>query len=304
MFDIQQLSNTPLYHKRFKAGDVIFTDGEASDGNMYVLLRGKAGVYKNHSLPAEILIAELDPGAFFGEMALFLDMQRTSTVAAIEDVLLYRFDRESTLAFINSQPETSFKFMQALCSKILVSNATSATVSHEKQEAKTLANKDPLTGAHNRRYFMDASKYLVATATIRAEQFFMAIFDLDFFKKINDIHGHQAGDHVLVEFAALMHSLVRSDDIFARYGGEEFILLATCNNKYDAAIFIDRLRKAVMNMIITFEGKTIPVTTSIGVVELGVDGDIENSIALADVALYHAKANGRNRIEFYEKGMN
>lgn len=305
MFNINTLLEETQQHELFKKDDVIFADGEASNGKMYVLLSGTVGVYKNYGKSGQICIATLDPGAFFGEMALFLDMERAATIVADEDVILYMFDKSATLDFINSHPETTFAFIQALCNKIKVSNSTSAAVSDENFEAKTLASKDPLTGMYNRRYFMETAAYLTNTAEIRDEKFYIAIFDLDYFKKVNDTYGHQAGDHVLKEFSALLSDTLRSDDIFARYGGEEFILFASCNNAFDAMIFIDRLRAMVKDMKITFEGTSIPVTTSIGVshVDLENEVDVESAIALSDMALYEAKKRGRNQTVFYEKGM-
>lgn len=303
MFDVSILSTHQENHETFEHNQVIFADGEPSNGKMYVLLEGVAAVYKNYEKPGEICIAELEPGAFFGEMALFLDMGRTATIVAKGNVVLYRFDRESTLAFINSHPITTFSFMQALCSKINASNTISANVSDESHEVKTMANKDPLTGVRNRRYFMDTASYMIESSQIREENLFIAIFDLDLFKKVNDTYGHQAGDHVLVAFSALINDLVRSDDIFARYGGEEFVLLATCNNKKDAAFFIDRLRQKTSELAIDFEGARIPISTSIGVAAITPQQDVQEAIAQADIALYNAKNNGRNRTVFYERGM-
>ena len=303
MFDIAVLSKQTENIENFHEGDVIFHDGEESNGNMYVVLEGSVGVYKNYEEPGEICIVDLPVGEFFGEMALFLGMGRTATIVAKNDVKLYRFDRKSTLDFINCEPETTFAFMQALCTKISTANTTSATVSNEKHTIKTLANKDPLTGTNNRRYFMEAAAYQIETAAIRDEKIFIAIFDLDYFKKVNDTYGHQAGDFVLQSFATMVTDSVRSDDIFARYGGEEFILLAECNNLGDAEFFIDRLRQHTCDLEILFEDSHIPVSTSIGVVEVTPGLDVEAAIALADIALYQAKKRGRNRTIFYEEGM-
>jgi two-component system cell cycle response regulator len=115
---------------------------------------------------------------------------------------------------------------------------------------------------------------------------------------VNDTHGHDAGDFVLKEFANLIRSnFLRPKDVFARYGGEEFVVLLGNTNAHAAAEVAEKIRAAVQSHAFQYEGKRIPVTTSLGIAELR--SDVESALTLlkqADKALYAAKTGGRNRV--------
>jgi len=126
----------------------------------------------------------------------------------------------------------------------------------------------------------------------------LLFFDLDHFKKINDGYGHDAGDYVLKEFTALVRDAhLRPKDIFARYGGEEFVVILGGTGAKAAADIAERIRCAIETHAFIYEGKRLPVTTSLGVAELRAD--IESAQTLlraADKALYQAKQTGRNKV--------
>lgn len=157
-----------------------------------------------------------------------------------------------------------------------------------------MASHDELTGAYNRRFFLDALRREVARAERESRSLCLAILDLDYFKLINDRHGHLAGDQVLRAFAECVKTQVREFDTFARYGGEEFALLVVDANLEQASILVDRIRQRVASL--ATGATTEPVTVSIGVAQFR-DGDTAHSlIGRADVALYAAKDSGRNRV--------
>ncbi len=124
--------------------------------------------------------------------------------------------------------------------------------------------------------------------------------DLDLFKKVNDTFGHDAGDTVLKSFAKILMANTRQSDICARLGGEEFLLMITHANKEDAKIVVERIRKQFESKKFTFENSTTTVTASFGIA--GFCGskppDLNALVSRADTALYAAKRNGRNRVEF------
>ena len=122
------------------------------------------------------------------------------------------------------------------------------------------------------------------------------MFDIDHFKKINDTHGHLAGDAVLAAVARVMTETIRAEDVLARYGGEEFAVICREIDLEGARILGERLRVAVEEERFEHDGKVIPVTVSIGAaVESKVD-DAQAFIAAADAAMYDAKRSGRNRV--------
>jgi diguanylate cyclase (GGDEF)-like protein len=160
------------------------------------------------------------------------------------------------------------------------------------------ALRDGLTKAFNKRYFAERleSEYLYA---VRHDAPMSLMFlDIDHFKRINDVHGHPAGDHVLVELAKLAHGSLRNEDIFARYGGEEFAVISRGTDLDDAKQAAERLRSAVEEHTFSYEGKTIPVTISVGVARAPCPGVASPAdfIALADETMYAAKRSGRNRV--------
>jgi diguanylate cyclase (GGDEF)-like protein len=169
------------------------------------------------------------------------------------------------------------------------------------KKLKQAANHDILTGIFNRRYFMEISAILVEKTRRKVDsESFIIICDLDFFKRVNDTYGHLAGDKVLKETAAKVKNTIRPYDIFARYGGEEFILLFTDIDKERAVQTAERIRAEICKEPVMFKNEAITVSASFGVAYASPVNDLLTAIEYADAALYKAKADGRNRVVFYE----
>jgi diguanylate cyclase (GGDEF)-like protein len=173
------------------------------------------------------------------------------------------------------------------------------------QISKENANRDALTGAHNRRFLDEyVGKYeAVAVRDGRMVGFIMA--DMDHFKHINDSFGHMAGDAVLKDLSALISHQIRKADLVVRYGGEEFlVLLHEVRTGYTAEV-AEKIRHSVETHVFELpDGRTARKTISLGVSEFPADADMfHKAIKCADMALYRAKAAGRNRVEKYEPHM-
>jgi diguanylate cyclase (GGDEF)-like protein len=165
--------------------------------------------------------------------------------------------------------------------------------------AQAQAITDPLTSCLNRRALEDRVRSEVAYKTRARRPFAVLIVDLDHFKKINDSHGHTAGDTVLVHTARVLRTMVRPSDVIARYGGEEFCVLLRDTDAASAAIVAGRVCDALREQNVVVETALIRVTASIGVAAADGD-DTESWEALfrrADEALYRAKGAGRDRVE-------
>jgi diguanylate cyclase (GGDEF)-like protein len=164
---------------------------------------------------------------------------------------------------------------------------------------------DPLTELHNRRYLDRRLNEELSRASRYHQPLSCLFIDADHFKRINDNHGHQAGDSVLKELANRIRSQLRASDVATRYGGEEFALLLPQTHLNEALLLAERIRQEVAQTPIYLDnGLQLSLTVSIGVSEtlpmLGKSRHREvgeNLLASADQALYQAKANGRNRIE-------
>jgi diguanylate cyclase (GGDEF)-like protein len=168
----------------------------------------------------------------------------------------------------------------------------------ERDELVKKASIDNLTRAWNRGAIMDLLDVEIARAE-RGTPLSVAMVDVDKFKLVNDVHGHQSGDAVLAEVAARIRASLRDFDVVGRYGGEEFlIVLGNCPNDV-AATVCERVRaKVAASPIAGSDGAAIPVTVSLGVAHYG--GQLmsgEALIGVADKALYVAKESGRNRVE-------
>ncbi len=163
---------------------------------------------------------------------------------------------------------------------------------------KELSITDPLTGLFNRRYFYDRLSEEIHRSERYNFVFSLAIFDIDDFKLFNDTEGHLAGDEVLKELARIAHRSLRSNDIISRFGGEEFIVLMPQTDKEEAFIVAERMRKNIKESFTrTWEKFLHPtITVSIGISSFPEDGkDSENLIKNADLVLYKAKAEGKNK---------
>jgi two-component system, cell cycle response regulator len=160
--------------------------------------------------------------------------------------------------------------------------------------------RDPLTQAYNRKYLMERLAAELAHARRHKSNLALLLLDLDEFKSTNDQHGHLAGDAVLRQVAQAVRGLIRLEDVFARYGGEEFVVLMRGDGPLDAAHLAERLRKGIAAVSTPYESVQIAITVSIGVAELSEFKDSPGALELiekADLRLYRAKAEGRNRVE-------
>jgi diguanylate cyclase (GGDEF)-like protein len=172
------------------------------------------------------------------------------------------------------------------------------------QEAlREQAIRDPLTGLYNRRYLDEILPGEIGRCRRSGESLVLAMLDLDHFKRLNDAHGHEAGDQVLRAVGELLHGFLRIGDLACRYGGEELTLVLPGASLEDAHTRLDDLRKAVMDMRIRYRGGDLPaVTVSVGLAALGAEADAGAVLSRADVALYRAKTAGRNRVVVAAEG--
>jgi diguanylate cyclase (GGDEF)-like protein len=166
------------------------------------------------------------------------------------------------------------------------------------EEIYRLMTVDALTQTYNKRYFTEALEREHNRATRYKRELSLIVFDLDEFKKLNDAHGHVAGDAVLQQVALAIKGKLRAQDIFARIGGEEFAVLLPEVGLAGARVTAEKIRKIVETTAIAHDGAAIPCTVSLGValLEEGCDS-ADKLVKAADERLYEAKRAGRNRIE-------
>jgi len=165
------------------------------------------------------------------------------------------------------------------------------------EEIYRLTIVDGLTEIYNKRAFLEALEREFNRSQRYARPLSVIIFDIDFFKNVNDKYGHLTGDYVLKQMSKIIKHSIRTEEFFARYGGEEFVIIMPESGRMSAIKLGEKVRILIENTTFHFENKVIPITISVGVATLGPS--ILNSmelISVADKKLYQAKATGRNRV--------
>lgn len=164
------------------------------------------------------------------------------------------------------------------------------------RDLRFVATRDFLTGLYNRRHFFDVGEKLFARAARSQKPVAVALIDIDFFKQVNDTHGHDIGDLVLKKMGELLNNNLRVSDLVARFGGEEFGFLLPNVNAEDANKIFEELRKKVADNSIKLPNESfLKITISIGVC-ITTEENLETALIKADKLLYQAKKNGRNQV--------
>ena len=156
------------------------------------------------------------------------------------------------------------------------------------------AVSDSLTNVYNHQYIIESLNECIEYSARYSEDLSILMIDIDYFKIVNDKHGHQVGDEVLVEMAQTIHHALRGSDSLGRYGGEEFLIILRRTDLRQAVIVAEKIRTIIADK--SFTSKGLKITLSIGVAECS-DSNAASLISVADDNLYRAKRNGRNRVE-------
>ena len=202
-------------------------------------------------------------------------------------------------AFLAPSAIHAFGLMTAYTT-VLLSSVSFLLMQKERADfvAGQLASLDPLTGAFNRRTFIELAGKPLSRARRLDAPLSLVLLDIDHFKRVNDTHGHLAGDGILKRFAEVVRDQLRREDIFVRYGGEEFCLLLPDVPGPGAVALAGRIRRAVTKAAFVADGEAIELTVSAGVAARLDEGPeaLDALIARADEALYIDKTRGRNRV--------
>ena len=201
----------------------------------------------------------------------------------VNDYLMRPVDRQELLARVSTQIRR-YRYTERL--------RTSVRASME------MAITDALTGLYNRRYLETHLSHMIDHAANRGKLISVLILDVDYFKSVNDTHGHDTGDRVLQEMAGRLRSAIRSSDLACRTGGEEFVVVLSGTDLQTAERVGERVRKLVAaKPFLATGGAHLSITVSLGVASLTpADESPDDILKRADQALYRAKREGRNRV--------
>lgn len=220
--------------------------------------------------------------AFFGARGLFLGYVGLDNITWHLRLLAASFYVAIVYSIL-----LAFAFLQ------LVQARTEGELQTAQRQTEALANTDQLTGAWNRRRFeYEAQREMVRTAR-HPQPLALIMFDIDYFKQINDRDGHQAGDAILTGICSLVRQQIRRTDALVRWGGDEFLVLLPQTHAIDAEVLAQQLRASVASFQ---AGPVSKVTLSMGVAEYRAGESLEDWLARADANVYAAKAQGRDRV--------
>jgi len=165
------------------------------------------------------------------------------------------------------------------------------------KKSKSIANRDYLSGAFNRRFLFDSGNSIFKKAKRKNEEVVVAMLDIDHFKSINDHFGHDIGDLAIKRTVKILNECLRDSDLMVRFGGEEFCILLEHISQHDTLALFERIRVAFEKNIMPIDEKSLSFSVSIGIC-YGMEQDLETMIKKSDDSLYYAKENGRNQVAF------
>jgi len=226
-------------------------------------------------------------GSLYGLLALL-------TVARVADVLAGGIEGAPRGVYTETPLHEAAALVWALSPLLTALTVLGMLNARMSRKLLEQALTDELTGVHTRRHLLDEAPRMLARQRAQRRRGAVMMLDLDHFKRINDDHGHRAGDLVLRRAALTMRRALRADSLLARYGGEEFCAVVPVHSEADAAAAAERVRLALSAQPVTVGKRQIRLTVSIGLAVQRGDLRFDELLAIADDAVYQAKARGRN----------
>ncbi|MDR2371114.1 MAG: GGDEF domain-containing protein [Treponema sp.] len=294
---------------RIKKGTTVFKEGDTGE-DMYIFLAGSLSAFVSQSDGTERWLFDIRKGDFFGEMSVIAHEPRSATLTAKEDTDIMVLQGIDFYRIIFEHPMIGVKMLKAIES---VQNQWLDQTSRHLSDlmrwgetARRRAITDELTGLHNRRFLEESIKDRFDHGSVGLRKMSLMMMDLDRVHLINERHGPQGGDQVIIAVADILRSVMRSGDIAARLSGDEFAVLLPDTDSGEAKMVAERIRESVMNKEVMVpkspglaEKVSISIRTSIGISVAPTNAkNMESFLFTADSALRKAKDLGRNRVEF------
>ena len=282
--------------RRLAKSEPLLVAGQ-TNSEIFLVLEGELGVHLDDRL--ESRVATLRAGDTVGELSAIDKKPTSATVIAHEPAALLVIDETMFWHVIQASHSFAVRLMMKLVERLRANNTTVQANMELSAHFEAVALSDALTGVHSRRWLDETLPRLCDRHRFDGQPLTIGVVDVDFFKKVNDQYGHQAGDQVLIEVARVLRGKLRPTDFVARFGGEEFVVIFPSTPLLGARVAAERLREAIRNAAFKArDGKPLPrVTISLGLATLAPNQDVATLLEKADECLYLAKNNGRDRVE-------
>jgi len=281
--------------RRIVEEDEILIRPGQENHSVYFLVTGSLSIHleKPKSDPIRIV----HPGETVGELSIIASTHSSAYVVGRERAELVVIDQSLLWDFVDREPRIACNLLLILSGWVITGNVQTGKQMRTLETLQGLARMDGLTGIYNRRSFDEMLKRFLTRSMRTGHPMALVLLDVDYFKRFNDTHGHQAGDQALIALARVLNDSIRPSDFAARYGGEEFAFLLADTSLEEAVMIAERVRKAVMEAkITTRDAQPLPsITISLGLALSRSDSTAEGLIKIADQNLYRAKQSGRNR---------
>jgi diguanylate cyclase (GGDEF)-like protein len=285
-----------------KKNDKLFSEGD--EGNEFFIV--KSGIIASSIKcqdSSQKEIALFRPKDFFGEMSIFENAPRSATCYSKEDSLLYRFQKSDFFKLLETHPDFAIRIMYKMLNittqRLRNTGNFLSDMVRWGNEASKRAVTDELTGLYNRRYLDSALESYFQTARTSGKPLTLIMVDLDYFREINNLYGHETGDKAIIEVADTFKKHLREQDSMARYGGDEFTVILRDTEQKDAFDLAENIRMDIKKLTLLKKlGASInTMSLSMGMASFPKNADnLPDLKKKADQALYKAKENGRDRI--------
>jgi diguanylate cyclase (GGDEF)-like protein len=274
-------------------GTTLLAPGDRNT-SLFLVARGRLLVYLED--PSGKHYLALEAGDCVGEMSFIDGRPASAHVLASTDSRVLELGSQQVWSLIDGTREFARNLLLVLASRVRNDNAHLQRSFHLQREYEQAAKTDLLTGVHNRRWMDEMFPRQITRSEHAGHALALVMADIDQFKRLNDTYGHATGDVVLKAVARRMSDTLRPTDFLVRYGGEEFVALLPGATAETARTAAERVRRAVeqAEYLSTDSETALRVTISLGVAVLRGDDTLERLIERADIALYRAKAGGRN----------
>lgn len=282
--------------RQLAAGEVLLQPDIPSN-HLYLILEGELSVQLHAQEPLKH--TSLIAGEYAGEISLIDGKPPSAFVVAATAARVLSVPHDTVWSLVNRSHEFPRNLLRIVAARLRNDNNILIESQNNQIKLEHQASVDALTGVHNRRWMNEAFPRAINRCVRNSTPIAVLLVDIDHFKRVNDTHGHLAGDTALRTIAANLAKNLRPHDMMARYGGEEFAILLPDTDLHVAKMVAERLRSSAEQGEVQHDALNFRITISIGIAPSQQEEALETLIAEADQALYRAKQLGRNRVEVF-----